>query len=115
MLSAKVTTYTSGTPSRIERSTYAYDASGIRVSALVEIDADANGTYETATKSDCLNDPENHTGYSQVLAETTTDLATSQVQKRVEYTLGLDRISQTATTYSGGAPAISAASAITPR
>ena len=104
MLSAKVTTYTSGTASRVELSTYKYDASGIRVSALLEIDSNADETYETRTKTEYLNDPQNETGYSQVLAETTTDATTSEIQKRVVYTIGLGRISQTTTTYSSGVP-----------
>ena len=50
MHSATVTTYTDGTASRIERSTYEYDDSGIRVSAVVEIDSTADGTFEDADK-----------------------------------------------------------------
>jgi RHS repeat-associated protein len=104
MQTAKVTTYTSGTASRVELSTYKYDASGIRVSALLETDSTADGTYETRTKTEYLNDPQNETGYSQVLVETTTDATTSEVQKRVVYTIGSGRIDQTTTTYSGGVP-----------
>jgi RHS repeat-associated protein len=104
MQTVTVTTYTDGAPSRIERTTYAYDEAGIRVSAVNEVDADANGTFETGTRTDYLNDPDNPTGYSQVLKETTTDLTTQQVQKTVAYTLGLDIISQTTTQYTVGQP-----------
>ncbi|MDY0170795.1 MAG: RHS repeat-associated core domain-containing protein, partial [Thermoguttaceae bacterium] len=105
MATVTVTSYESGVASRVERSTYGYSASGIRVSALVETDADGDGTFDTATKTEYLNDPQNHTGYSQVLAETVTDAATGEVQKRVVYTLGHDRLSQTTTTYAAGEPA----------
>ena len=81
-----------------------YDAYGIRISAVVEVDTNADGSYDTRTETEFLNDPHNQTGYSQVLVETTIDPATSQIQKRVVYTLGHERISQTATTYSGGSP-----------
>ncbi len=104
MATVTVTSFESGVASRVERSTYEYSAAGIRVSALVEIDADADGTFETATKTEYLNDPQNHTGYSQVLVETVTDAATGEVQKRVVYTLGHDRLSQTTTTYAAGQP-----------
>ena len=45
MAKATVTSYESGVPSRVERSTYEYDAAGIRVSAKVEIDADAGRRF----------------------------------------------------------------------
>ncbi len=104
MLSVTVTSYTSGQPSRIERTTFDYNAAGIRVSALHETDADANGTYELATRTEYLNDPATPTGYSQVLQETVIDPATGEIQKRVVYAVGLDQITQTTTTYSGGQP-----------
>lgn len=104
MQSAKVASYTSGSPSRIERTTFDYNAAGIRVSALQEIDADANGTYELATRTEYLNDPANPTGYSQVLQETVTDPATGEIQKRVVYAVGLDQITQTTVTYVDGQP-----------
>ena len=99
-----ITTYTSGSPSRVEKLTYTYDSDGILTGTLDQIDANADGTFETATKTEFLNDPDNPTGYSQVLRETTTDNATGQVQKVIDYTLGLDQISQTTTTYTNGNP-----------
>jgi len=102
METAKVTTYTNGTASRIERTTYEYDTSGIRVSAVLDVDADAQNGFETSTKTEYLNDPENPTGYSQVLKETVTDVASGEVQKTVVYTVGLDQISQTTVKYVDG-------------
>jgi RHS repeat-associated protein len=104
MASAKVTAYTSGTPSRVERITYGYDSNGIRVSALLEVDTDADGTYDTAIKTEYLNDPQNPTGYSQVLTETTIDVATQEIQKRIIYAIGHALISQTTITYADGQP-----------
>gem|GEM_PF-5313973 len=104
---ATVTTYTSGTASRRERTTYGYGPDGIRVSALHEIDAAADGTYETASKTEYLNDGNSPTGYSQVVREAQTDVGTSQVEQTITYTLGHDQISQTTVTYSGGVPGTS--------
>ena len=65
----------------IERttSTFEYDASGIRTQATykVEIDDDNDPatplTVQTQTTTTYLNDPQNPTGYSQVLEEITKD------------------------------------------
>jgi RHS repeat-associated protein len=100
METATMTTYTDGTPSRIERTTYEYDASGIRVSAVHEVDADAQNGFEMSTKTEYLNDPRNPTGYSQVLKETVKQ--GDQVQKTVVYTVGLDQISQTTVKFVDG-------------
>ncbi len=66
----------SGTATRIERTTYDYDHTGIRVSAVTEVNADpqANADFESRTETRWLNDPQNFTGYSQVLRETHSDL-----------------------------------------
>jgi len=96
---ATVTTYEEGDPVRIERTTYDYDASGIRVSALHEVDSDADDDWDTRTLTEYLNDPRNHTGYSQVLRETHINADTEAVEKVVEYTLGHDQISQTTIEY----------------
>ncbi|MDR2756701.1 MAG: hypothetical protein LBC20_13430, partial [Planctomycetaceae bacterium] len=56
-----------GTKTRIERISYEYGENGIRTSALHEIDADADGNFETQKETIYLNDPLNITGYSQVL------------------------------------------------
>jgi len=101
---ATVTSYTDGAASKVERTTYEYDARGIRVSAVLDVDADVDGQFETSTKTEYLNDPENPTGYSQVLKETVTDPANGQVQKTIVYTVGLDQITQTTVTYADGLP-----------
>jgi hypothetical protein len=65
-----------GTKTRIERTSYDYNTDGIRVSALHEIDADADEIFESSKLTEYLNDPLNITGYSQVLKQTETDLVT---------------------------------------
>jgi len=101
---ATVTTHTAGVASHIEKTTYDYDARGIRVSALHEIDADASGTVDSSTKSEYLNDAQSLTGYSQVLQETVIDPTTGEIQKRIVYAIGHDHIGQTTVAYSGGVP-----------
>ena len=87
-------TYTSGSVSHRQRVSFGYDDAGIRVSSMLEIDADANGVYETTTTTTFLSDAQNHTGYSQVLREVTLDDQQAEI-RRVEYTLGHDQIGQT--------------------
>jgi RHS repeat-associated protein len=99
-----VESYQGGVLSRRERATFGYDDNGARVDALYEVDANGDGTFETRTNTEFLNDPANPTDYSQVLQETVTDAGTGQVQRKVVYTLGLDVISQTTTEYSSGQP-----------
>jgi RHS repeat-associated protein len=100
---AAVTTFTAGGPSRIERTSYAYGPDGNRVSALDEVDADADTVFETRTRTDYLVDKPNDTGYAQVIQETTTNADTGAAVKQVVYTTGLDVISQT--TFLPGGPA----------
>ena len=54
-----------GSVSRRERLSFDYDAVEIRVSSLDELDSDANGQYETRTRTESLVDPHNFTGYEQ--------------------------------------------------
>jgi RHS repeat-associated protein len=82
-----------GTKTRIERTSYDYNTDGIRVSALHEIDSDADGNFETSKLTEYLNDPLNITGYSQVLKQTETDLVTGE-QANITYIIGRSRISQ---------------------
>jgi RHS repeat-associated protein len=82
-----------GTETRIEHTSYDYNADGIRVSALHEIDADADGNFETSKLTEYLNDPLNITGYSQVLKQTETNLETGE-QANITYIIGRYRISQ---------------------
>ena len=93
--------YTSSVVTRRERLTYGYDASGIRTSTLQEIDADADNTYETRTRTEFLVDSRNHTGYQQVLRETHYDADTDLITKTVDYTFGHDEIAQTTQAYDG--------------
>ena len=99
-----ITKYTEGVASSIERTTYGYGSDGIRVSALQEIDSNADGVYDTATLTEYLNDPNNHTGYSQVLKTTeySIDGETRTVTKEIYYTIGLDQIAQSITAYIDG-------------
>ena len=99
-----ITSYTDGVASRIEKTTYGYGNDGIRVSVLHEIDTNADGTYDTATLTEYLNDPNNHTGYSQVLKTTeySIDSESRTVTKEIYYTIGLDQIAQSVTEYVDG-------------
>ena len=56
-----------GTPESV--STYAYDASGIRVSVREQVDEDDDGTFDTDTTTVHHVDHHNPTGYAQVLEE----------------------------------------------
>ena len=96
------TTYTNGTPASVERTTNTYGADGILASELDETDANDDGTFETRSQVDYLNDAANMTGYSQAIRATTTDLTSGQVQRVVVTTFGHDAIAQTTTTYAGG-------------
>ncbi|MDR0611015.1 MAG: hypothetical protein LBG58_12955, partial [Planctomycetaceae bacterium] len=82
-----------GTATRIERISYGYNTDGIRVSALHEIDADADGDFETSKLTEYLNDSLNITGYSQVIKQTETDLQTGD-QANITYIIGRNRIAQ---------------------
>lgn len=99
-----ITSYTDGVASRIEKTIYSYGSDGIRVSALHEIDTNADGAYDTATLTEYLNDPNNHTGYSQVLKTTEFFFGgeTRTVTKEIYYTIGLDQISQSVTNFVDG-------------
>jgi RHS repeat-associated protein len=92
----------SGTLVSREVLTYGYDANGIRVSALDQIDSNGSGSWAQQTLTQYLNDPQNFTGYSQVLRETDIDPNTGQVITTIEYTFGSQQISQTVITYSSG-------------
>ena len=48
-----------------------------------------------------LNDPQNFTGYSQVIRETHRD-GSGELTKEVTYTFGLDELSQTTVTFENG-------------
>ncbi|OYV85781.1 MAG: hypothetical protein B7Z73_12895 [Planctomycetia bacterium 21-64-5] len=92
----------SGALASDQQVTYGYDASGARVSALVQTDTQLNGTYDQSVLTQFLDDPLNDTGYLQVLQQTTTNETTGQVQSVVTYAIGLDLISQTTTPYTNG-------------
>lgn len=104
MTGVTITTYTNGSASQIEQLTYGYDDNGNRVFALDQVDANANGTWDTQTLTEYLNDSNNFTGYTQVLCETQSDPTTGQLQAVTEYNIGLTQISQTTTPYLGGLP-----------
>jgi RHS repeat-associated protein len=93
-------TYSGGLISRRERVRYDYDASGIRVSSLLEVDADANGSYESSTRTEYLVDHQNFTGYEQVIKETVYN-GSGQITKTIEYLFGHDEIAQTVTEFDG--------------
>ena len=94
---AAIGKFTGGQLVQRDTSTFTYGDDGLRVTATHKIEADNNGTPATVeltsdTLTRFLNDPQNHTGYSQVLVETTLDnLAAGAVIKTVISTLGHDR------------------------
>jgi len=92
-------TFTDNVVTRRERVTYEYDSKGIRISALHEVDSEADGAYETRTCTEYLVDHHNFTGYQQVIKETEYDEVTGKVKKVVEYTIGHDEIAQTTTEF----------------
>ena len=83
------TPYSGGVAQSPTVTEYRYNPQGIRVGKIVD----------DAIYTDYLIDPYNHTGYAQVLEETTDDGTTLM---RIQYTIGDDMISQTTSTYSGG-------------
>lgn len=93
----------SGQATRIEKTTYQYDATGIRVFALHEIDTDGdtNGdtNFDERTRTEYLNDHYNFTGYEQVIKETQYNADNGQKTKVIEYSFGHDEIAQTVTKY----------------
>jgi RHS repeat-associated protein len=104
MQTATLQTYDgTGTLTRKEVTTYDYDDSGIRVSALHEVDSDGDGTFDTRTETTYLVDHQNFTGHQQVLEEIVTDADTGSETERVVYTLGHDVVAQTTFTPSGPA------------
>ncbi len=91
----------SGALTQHEAVAYEYGPDGIRITALHEVDSDADGTFDTRELTEYLIDTSNHTGYQQVLQETVKDADTGTVIKKVVYTIGLDQISQTTFTPGG--------------
>jgi hypothetical protein len=60
--------------SGVETSVYEYDTNGIRTAATETVDSDLDGIAESVKRTEYLNDPQNETGYSQVIAESEKDL-----------------------------------------
>jgi RHS repeat-associated protein len=105
LVTVTVSAYDSGGDlMRREQTNYGYDALGNRASTLYQLDANGSGVYGAGTLTTYQNDPMNATGESQVLQETTSDVATSAVQKTVVYTIGLSVTAQTTTAYANGQP-----------
>ena len=100
------TSHTDGSASRIEKTTYDYDASGIRVSALHQTDTDADGIWDDSKRTEYLVDHDDFTGYQQVVKETAYDEAGSIV-KVIEYQFGHDEISQSVTEYDASGTVVS--------
>ncbi|MCA9039539.1 MAG: hypothetical protein KDA65_04250, partial [Planctomycetaceae bacterium] len=85
---------------RRETATYEYDDMGIRVEATNKVEVDHDSNPSTALQVDSeetttyLNDPMNHTGFSQVIEEVTYDqLAEAEVDRSI-YIFGHDILSQ---------------------
>ncbi len=86
-----ITTYTSGQASSIVTQKFTYDADGIKVTQTETVDSDADGTADSSTSTEYLNDKRNPTGYSQVLEERVND---GTQTRTTTYTIGHDVIAQ---------------------
>ncbi len=86
-----ITTYTSGQASSIVTQEFTYDTDGIKVTQTETVDSDADGTVDSTTSTEYLNDKQNHTGYSQVIEERTDD---GTQTRTTTYTIGHDVIAQ---------------------
>ncbi|MCA9042511.1 MAG: hypothetical protein KDA65_19305 [Planctomycetaceae bacterium] len=68
---------------------YEYDDKGIRVSAHHTVDDGNDGSLEVDETTTYLNDPMNHTGYSQVIEEVTYDnLAQAETDRAIYFFYG---------------------------
>ncbi|MEZ6054249.1 MAG: hypothetical protein R3C02_23135 [Planctomycetaceae bacterium] len=67
------------------KTTYDYDATGIRTSALQEIDTDADLTWDSRTLTAFLVDHQNHTGYEQVVRGNALRCGLRPRHKTVDY------------------------------
>ena len=54
------------------------------------IDSDASGGYETVTETSYLIDPNNHTGYAQVIEQRRDDNGDGAPENVRSYVIGLD-------------------------
>ena len=72
---------------------YEYDSQGNRVATELGVSNDGDTTIDETTRTEYLTDSRNHTGYSQVLQETTFDENGDPI-KKIVYTIGQDQISQ---------------------
>ncbi len=86
-----ITTYTSGQASSIVTQAFTYDADGIKVTQTETVDSDADGTVDSTTSTEYLNDKQNLTGYSQVVEERVDD---GTGTRTTTYTIGHDVIAQ---------------------
>lgn len=84
--------YTDGTLSSRERTSYDYDSRSYRVSLVNETDSNLDSTFTETSRTEFLADHRNHTGYTQTIRETTTNA--DGTTKTIDYTFGLDEISQ---------------------
>ena len=92
LLASVTTTKTDG--SNPTKTVYRYDSTGIRVESSQWTAPVGDPTaYSLQSKTLFLTDTQNHTGYSQVLQETTYEGGVAT--KKVIYTIGHDQISQT--------------------
>lgn len=87
-----VETYIGGTLAKIVIQEYEYDSSGIKVKQTETVDENADGSIDSRTTTKYLNDKQNHTGFSQVIAEEVT--VEGQAAQLTTYTIGLDVLSQ---------------------
>ncbi|MCC8190591.1 MAG: hypothetical protein LIP77_08160 [Planctomycetes bacterium] len=87
-----IETFSNGVKTQEVTQEYTYDSAGIKVRLVELIDADADGNLDATTDTTYLNDPQNHTGYSQVLEERRVE--NGQDVKVTTYTIGHDVLAQ---------------------
>jgi hypothetical protein len=93
MSQVRTETFSGGVKARAERVSYGYDPYGYRTSAKTELDANGYGAFSTVSVTSYLADADNLTGYAQTLREVTKDQS-GRVTKQLDYSFGLDEISQ---------------------
>ena len=90
----RIEQFEDGQLSSSSQSEYRYDATGIRVGALRQIDSDGDGVFESVSDVHFLIDHINETGHQQVLREDRRDGDGNLVERR-DYTFGRDELHQT--------------------
>ena len=92
MSEIRIETYVNGVLSKVVTQEYEYDSSGIKVKQTESVDENADGVADSKKVTEYLNDNQNHTGFSQVLEEKTSE--NGGPVKVTTYTIGHDVLAQ---------------------